>query len=184
MRYQDYKDFTVQDYKEMQLSKNDFVGMLLYQYVVVKIELNENITVYKKVIHHILHHNIEVARQEAIRLYDEEVLKLQELYSPTLDEYDPAMGKGHHIGLALGQHADMKKIIGIKATIDEWPVQLEEEEKIFEELKQLNPDSHFVDNVIKPEDLTKMIRKVSVPNKKGSHMIKLPGGIHMIINVS
>ena len=41
MKYQDYKDFTVRDYKEMQLAKNDFVGMLLYQYVVVKIELNE-----------------------------------------------------------------------------------------------------------------------------------------------
>ncbi len=111
-------------------------------------------------------------------------MKLQELYSPTLEEYNPAVGTGHHIGLALGKYADMNKIIGIKATIDEWSVQLEEEQRIFEELKQLNPNSPYVDNVIKPEDLAKMVENVSVPNKKGSHMIKLPGCINMIFNVS
>ncbi len=48
MKYKDHKDFTVQDYKEMQLAQNDFVAMLLYQYLVVKIELKANGTVYKK----------------------------------------------------------------------------------------------------------------------------------------
>ncbi|AVR44792.1 hypothetical protein C7S20_05650 [Christiangramia fulva] len=184
MKYEDYKDFTVEDYRKMQMAQDDFVGMLLYQYVVVKIELKRDRTIYKKSIHHILHHDIEVAREEALRLYDEEVAKLQELYSPTLEEYDPDLGTGHHIGLALGKCADMNKIIGIRASIDDWPVQLEEEQEIFEELKKLNLDSPFVDNVIKPEDLAERIGNASVPNKKGRHMLKFPGGIHMIINVS
>lgn len=100
------------------------------------------------------------------------------------EDYDPNSGIPLNYGILLIPTADASTKVTVESTMNDMYNSPDKEKEVFDKLRSLNPDSDFLDNIIKPEGLKKMMDEATVPNKKGIHTLKFPGGITMMINVT
>ena len=132
-----------------------------------------------------LHHDLLKAREAAFQHFQEIKKVLKGKYSINKEEdYDPDLGISHNYGILLIPTADASQKFAVESTMSDMCTSPDKEQEIFDKLRNLNPESDFLDNVIKLEGLKKLLDEAKVPNRKGLHTLKFPGGITMMINVT
>lgn len=159
--YNEYKDFTLEDYRQLWKEQDDHAGLTLYQYLLVTINHSPEGTKIGFVERY-LHHNLMKAREAAFQHFQEIKIGLKGKYSIDKEEdYDPDLGISHNYGILLLPTADVSKKITVESTMNDLYNSPDKELDIFNKLKNLNPVSDYMNNIIKEKGLLKMLKEAN-----------------------